>query len=175
MTQMPPASPLAALPVGFPIDVDLLLPDLVRPAATGSGGGREVLVVDDSPIARVFLARRLTLFGYRVHLAANGEQGLAVVEQHPGIGLAFVDLGLGPAPAMDGLRVCQVIRQRERTLGRRTAVVLVSGNRSETVRVRASLAGGDAFLTKPLLEPDFLAVLREADPLFATQAATTPA
>ena len=171
------------MPARPPARVDVLLTDLGGPinAATriaptlpqAGGAGRVVLVVDDSVIARRFLALRLQRFGYRVQLASTGEEALAGIEQQT-FSIAFVDITLGPphADGIDGLRVCQAIKQRRRPEadavigGTGTAVVIVTGQTSATARVQGSLAGCDAFLTKPLMEPEFIAALRLVDPLF---------
>ena len=184
------AAPGAAA-AGLSVSVDVLLTDLGEPidAATriaptvpqAGGAGRVVLVVDDSAIARRFLARRLERFGYRVQLAGSGEQALVLFERQT-FAIAFVDIALGPphGGGIDGLRVCQVIKQRREPGstgstggidGSRTAVVIVTGEASATVRVQGSLAGCDAFLTKPLMEPEFIAALRLVDPLFQWAAA----
>ena len=165
------------------MNVDVLLADLggpidaatrIAPALPRAGGaGRAVLVVDDSAIARRFLARRLERFGYRVQLASSGEEALAWFERQT-FAIAFVDITLGASQAdgIDGLRVCQAVKQRgppdgiDGNQGGGTAVVIVTGQTSATTRVQGSLAGCDAFLTKPLLEPEFIAALRLVDPLF---------
>ena len=170
-------------PASPAMNVDVLLTDLGGPidAATRiaptlpqtGGAGRLVLVVDDSAIARRFLARRLERYGYRVQLAADGEAALAWFERQTFV-IAFVDITLGPAQVggIDGLRVCQAIKQRgqpdgiDGKQGGGTAVVIVTGQTSATVRVRGSLAGCDAYLTKPLMEAEFIAALHLVDPLF---------
>ena len=45
------------------------------------GAGRDVLVADDSAVARKFLMRRLQRLGYRVHLAQSGEQAIEMLGQ----------------------------------------------------------------------------------------------
>lgn len=135
------------------------------PPSTEPGGGRPVLVVEDSAIARKFLAQRLARFGYRVVLACTGEEALAAFELQP-FTIVFADITLGPANAIDGLRVCQSIKRHARSADHHTSVVIVTGHSSATARVRGSLAGCDAFLTKPLMEPEFIAALRQVDPLF---------
>ena len=165
------------------MNVDVLLADLGEPidAATriapalpqAGGAGRVVLVVDDSAIARRFLARRLERYGYRVQLASSGEEALAWFERRT-FAIAFVDITLGASQAdgIDGLRVCQTVKQRRQpdgidgNQGGGTAVVIVTGQTSATTRVQASLAGCDAFLTKPLMEAEFIAALHLVDPLF---------
>ena len=175
--------PIAGLqPV--PSSVDLLLHDISLPNAghpadndapsAGHGGGRAVLVVDDSAIARKFLDARLQRLGYMVQTAASGEHAIELAaRQH--FSIVFLDLGLAPGgtagPQLDGLQVCQQIRQRAQQWGEvAPAVVFVTGNASPAERVRGSLVGCDGYLTKPLLEAEFIEVLGTVDPLFRQQA-----
>ena len=51
-------------------------------------------------------------------------------------------------------------------------VVVVTGQTSSTHRVRASLAGCNGFLTKPLIEADFIDTLCKVDPLFRSEQPT---
>ena len=174
----------ANLSANLPAGVDLLLQDIgetlgaTAPFALGvpsaGGGGRAVLVVDDSAIARRFLAQRLERLGYRVHLADSGERALALVERQT-FALAFVDITLTPQHlnGIDGLEVCQAIKEACEPDGAGTAVVLVTGQSSATARVQGALAGCDAFLTKPLMAPEFIAALHHVDPLFQWEPMTT--
>ena len=137
-----------------------------------SGGGRDVLVVDDSGIARRFLKQRLEHLGYRVQQANDGESALEMLTHHV-FALVFVDMVLGPPNSVDGLQVCHFAKQRPAFGARSTpAVVVVTGQSGSTHRVRASLAGCDGFLTKPLLEAEFVDTLDKVDPLFRTEQPT---
>lgn len=130
--------------------------------------GRDVLVVDDSAIARKFLTMRLQRFGYQVQVAENGDEAIERVSRHP-FALAFVDVVLGPPGSTDGLRVCQYIKQRAaKGEGPPTLVILVTGLGGPSDRVRGSLAGCDAYLVKPLHEEGFVAALQAVDPAFRT-------
>ena len=180
----PGAAAIAAMDLSRLDDdvVDLLLPEadeafqsaaLAASPATAAvpawrgGSAREVLVVEDSAIARKFLQLRLQRLGYRVQTAATGEDALDLLEHH-WFPIVFVDVVLAPPGAgIDGLRVCQHIKQRAaQPGGKPTAVVLVTGLTGSSDRVRGSLAGCDAYLTKPLLEGAFIAALRQIDPAF---------
>ncbi len=135
------------------------------------GGGREVLVVDDSAIARAFLAQRLTAYRYQVHLANDGEQALAMCAEQA-FDIVFVDVTLGGENSVDGLRVCQRLKRHPRLPGSASpAVVVVTGDASASTRVRGALAGCDSYLVKPLLEAEFLAALRTVDARFEWQSA----
>ena len=159
--------------------VDLLLHDISPPHVGGYGGGRMVLVVDDSPIARKFLDARLQRLGYVVQTAASGERAIELAaRQH--FSIVFLDIGLAPADTggsrldglqLDGLQVCQRIRQGAQQCGQAApAVVFVTGSASPAERVRGSLVGCDGYLTKPLLEAEFIEVLATVDPQFRQQA-----
>ena len=155
-----------------PNTVDLLLHDIAPPA--GHGGGRAVLVVDDSAIARKFLDARLQRLGYAVHTAASGEHAIELAA-HQRFSIVFLDVGLATADTagsqLDGLQVCQRIRQQAQQYGEAPpAVVFVTGSASPAERVRGSLVGCDGYLTKPLLEAEFIDALRTVDPLFRQQA-----
>jgi CheY-like chemotaxis protein len=128
-----------------------------------------VLVVEDSAIARKFLARRLQMLGYRVHTAASGEEALLKFELGH-FTVVFLDVMLGPPGSIDGWHLCQTLRQRgSPDPVHRSAVVMVTSLAGPTDRVRGSLAGCDAYLTKPLIESDFIAALRRVDPAFHFQ------
>ncbi len=130
------------------------------------GGGREVLLVEDSPIARQFLKQRLQHLGYRVIDCASGEAALDLLSRRT-FEMVFLDVVLGPPGSLDGLQLCQRLKQRgAQRAGLRTVVVMVTGLDGATDRVRGSLAGCDAYLTKPLHETEFIATLLQVDPQF---------
>lgn len=136
------------------------------PPRPRGGGGREVLLVEDSPIARHFLKQRLQHLGYRVLDCASGEAALEILSRRT-FGLVFLDIVLGPPGSVDGLQLCQRLKQRgAKGGGLRTVVVVVTGLDGATDRVRGSLAGCDAYLTKPLHEGEFIATLLQVDPAF---------
>ncbi|MEP7099988.1 MAG: response regulator, partial [Burkholderiales bacterium] len=146
-----------APPFDLHAEVDVLLDDLELPAPASfaerglqRGGGRAVLVVDSSAIARKFLMQRLEGLGYHAHGADSGEQALAMIEREA-FAIVFLEFVLGPAHSVDGLGLCQAIKQKtDHPRGLVPAVVMVTGRAGSSDRVRGSLAGCDAYLTKPL-------------------------
>jgi CheY-like chemotaxis protein len=134
----------------------------------GDASGPDVLVAEDSAVARRFLQLRLQQFGYRVHLAANGDEALALLAQQ-GFAMVFLDVLLGPPGSLDGLAICQQLKQDRRPGITAPKVVLVTGLGSSTDRVRGSLAGCDAYLAKPLSAEQLLHTLRTLDPGFAAR------
>lgn len=169
---------LPELPESPPIDLLLDIdpsfagasnqPPAVELLMHGHGGhAQEVLVVDDSAIARRFLAQRLQTLGYRVRLAATAEEATELLARHR-FAIVFLDVLLGPPGSVDGFQICQSLKQRHTAEGTQAdaAVVLVTSLKGSSDRVRGSLAGCNAYLTKPLMEADFIAALQQVDPVF---------
>ena len=140
----------AASPVAAPGNV----------AATGP----DVLVVEDSAIARRFLQLRLQRLGYAVYLASDADEAVAWLQSRA-FALVFLDVALGPADGLDGLNLCHMVKHDPAFAVTRAAkVVIVSGLSGSTDRVRGSLAGCDAYLTKPVNEAEFQRTVQTLDP-----------
>ena len=121
------------------------------------------------------LPQRLQHLGYRVIECASGEAALELLSRRT-FEMVFLDVVLGPPGSIDGLQLCQRLKQRgAQRAGLRTVVVMVTGLDGATDRVRGSLAGCDAYLTKPLHESEFIATLLQVDPAFEWQADTATA
>ncbi len=138
-------------------------PNRARSAEPAGGGGRPVLVVDDSRVARSFLAQRLAALGYRVSVAASADEALERAAAST-FAIVFLDLKLGDHDPLGGLQVCRALKEAPRA----PAVVITTASGSSADRVRGSLAGCDAYLVKPLLPADFTAALAQVDPRFAS-------
>jgi CheY-like chemotaxis protein len=118
-----------------------------------------ILVVDDSNFSRVAIQEALGKVGFAVDTAINGEDGLRMATAK-GYDVALVDF------EMPGIKGPEVIR-RMRSLGANTPQLLIMlTSRTGTVdRLRAKIAGCDAYLTKPTKMSEFVSVLTQ----FATQ------
>jgi CheY-like chemotaxis protein len=136
----------------------------VLDAPPPGSAGPDVLVAEDSGIARRFLQMRLQRLGYNVHLASDAETVMTALRRQR-FAMVFLDVVLGPPGSIDGFKICQQIKQHPRLAGEHAPkVVIVTGLTGEVDRVRGSLAGCDAYLTKPLLEPEFMHALQSLDP-----------
>jgi putative two-component system response regulator len=134
----------------------------------------KVLVVDDTPANIKLLSDLLSLKGYAVCTAVNGEQALAQVEkERPDLVLLDVMM-----PGMSGVDVCRELKAR--SLTRLTPVVLVTASHDREYRLSGLEAGADEFLTKPIDLPEFrtrvrslLRVKRLTDDLESTETIMT--
>ncbi|MCW5661224.1 MAG: response regulator [Burkholderiaceae bacterium] len=127
------------------------------PAAPAKEIRCDALLVDDSEIALRFLEIKLGELGLRSRTATDSDKALEQLRAHD-FKYVFLDVELGRLSRMDGLALCRHIKRMSRT-GRPPVVAMVSAHATQTDRVRGSLAGCDAYLGKPLVADELLAVV----------------
>jgi two-component system, OmpR family, response regulator MprA len=119
-----------------------------------------VLVVDDDRAVREALRRALTLGGYEVQVADDGEQALeSVVRSLPEA--VVLDIGL---PGIDGLELCRQVRR----LGNRVPILMLTARDAVSDRIDGLDVGADDYMVKPFdvdeLKARLRALLRRASP-----------
>lgn len=114
--------------------------------------GKRILVVDDElPIQRI-LRRNLSVSGYDVLVADDGEQAMEMVRVHQP-DLILLDLCL--PGKIDGLEVCRQVR-----LSMKTPIIVLSALTEEKQKVEALDLGADDYLTKPFSNDELQARVR---------------
>lgn len=122
---------------------------------TDGASGPLVLVVDDYQDAREMYAECLDQSGFRVAQAQSGDEAVAkAIALHPA--LIVMDLAL---PGMDGWSATRAIKTDARTSG--IPVVALSGHARSDASAAAREAGCDAFLIKPCLPDEVVAIVRQ--------------
>jgi putative two-component system response regulator len=102
-----------------------------------------ILVVDDELAITTVLARILINKGYRVKTASTGRDALSIARKDlPDLILLDVRL-----PDIDGLTVCRLLKEDERTTF--IPIMMVTAIDEKDVRERALEAGADDFVQKP--------------------------
>ena len=105
----------------------------------------KVLIVEDNPINRDVLGRRLEKRGYSVRFAEDGPSGIEAAERiMPD--LILMDIGLGEL--MDGWEATRRIKARESTAG--IPIIALTASAFETDRRNSLAAGCCDFDTKPV-------------------------
>lgn len=129
-------------------------PAIVATAATDHRHPSPVaLLVDDSEIALRFLQARLARFGISCHCAKDSTSALDLLTQlEPD--MVFLDMELGPTSPLDGLALTRLIRTEWATRVPPLPVFMVTAHHGQLDRVRATLAGCDALLPKPLADAE---------------------
>src|SRR5437588_8464435 len=112
---------------------------------------KHILVVDDEPSIQNFIRRNLELRAFKVWLANNGLEALALFEQ-TNFALIILDIMM---PGMDGLTVCRRIRQHSTV-----PVIILTALGEEADKIAALDQGADDYLTKPFSVGELLARVR---------------
>lgn len=121
----------------------------------GSVGARPViLVVDDYTDARELYQQFLELEGYDVHVAADGQEAVALAHEIAP-DLVLMDLSM---PVLDGVSATQALRRADAT--RHIPVVALSGHVLPRHSAAARQAGCDTVLPKPILPTELASKIR---------------
>jgi twitching motility two-component system response regulator PilG len=112
----------------------------------------QVLVVDDSLPVRKFMELKLAPYSFGVDFADSGERAIGLVAERK-YACVFLDVML---PGVDGYQVCKAIKKQR---GTATAVVMLTGKTSSFDKIRGTMAGCDAYMTKPVDEEKLLEVI----------------
>ncbi|MBI38112.1 MAG: regulator [Leptospiraceae bacterium] len=108
-----------------------------------SNQATEILIIDDDPSIRELVSRFLEKEGFTALDASTGEEGIALsIRRRPAIILC--DYGL---PGIDGLEVCEALRDRQDLESSYFILLTASGDMDS--KVAAFDRGVDDFITKP--------------------------
>ena len=120
-----------------------------------------VLVVEDSRDISELVRHYLERAGHAVHTIGSGSEAIGHVRATPP-DLVILDLML---PGMDGLLVCQALRQYPGTAG--VPILMLTARGEEADRVKGLELGADDYVTKPFSPKELVArvgaLLRRVD------------
>ncbi len=151
---MSPSTSLAFAPPG------VTLPSRFAAAAMSAAPATQdpkqtVLIVDDSDVALKFMQSRMRVFGYTAQLARSGEEALALIAQKD-FQFVFLDVMMA---GLDGYQTCRAIKQNRSKQASVPVVVMLTSRGGTIDKIRGSMSGCDAYLTKPLNEQQLGLVL----------------
>lgn len=119
---------------------------------------KRALVIDDDPMVRSVVRRALESDGYGVVEAADGKEGLAVLDAEP-VDVVLTDILM---PGMDGIELLPEIRR----VAPRVPVIAMSGGGAfpaGTVLGPATALGATGVLMKPFSIDELRAQLAEVE------------
>ena len=132
--------------------------NVVARSASSAEVGR-VLLVDDSDIALKYMQNRLRHFGYECDMVRSGEEALARVASH-NYHFVFLDVMMA---GLDGYQTCKAIKNNKARRGPAPVVVMLTSRGGTIDKIRGSMAGCDAYLTKPINDKKLAGVLAKFD------------
>jgi len=121
-----------------------------------------ILLIDDEPLIRLSMTDALKAVGYEVQAAANGHEGLTLMN-HAVFDIVITDLRL---PGADGLELLQVCKQRSP----RTEVIMITAHGSVETAVEAMKRGAYDFITKPFSMDELLLIVERLSKVLALRA-----
>ena len=131
-----------------PLDGRLPAPATQCSGAAGSRGAGLVLIADDTFDTRELYGLYLTLCGFAVQTATDGEAAVQIaLESRPDV--IVLDFSM---PRVDGITATKRIKEHPRT--RHIPVIVVTGFPHQAAQRGALEAGADVFLGKPCLPED---------------------
>jgi two-component system phosphate regulon response regulator PhoB len=113
-----------------------------------------LLVVEDEDALSALLHYNLDKEGYRVSVAADGEEALMVIDEHAP-DLIVLDWML---PKVSGVEVCRRLRARSET--RNLPIIMLTARGEETDRIRGLDTGADDYVVKPFSMSELAARIR---------------
>jgi two-component system cell cycle response regulator DivK len=105
---------------------------------------KTILIAEDNPASREFLMELLSVQGYGVVVAEDGESALKKVRESPP-DLVLLDIQM---PGMDGYEVLRRLRADSATAGLR--IVACTAYAMSGDEEKALAAGFDGYITKPI-------------------------
>jgi CheY-like chemotaxis protein len=117
--------------------------------------GAHVLVVDDDPDARYFIASTLRASGAEVTPAESAHEAFYLFQrERPDLLVSDIDM-----PGEDGCSLVRSVRRLSPEAGGLTPAVALTALARPEDRTRALLAGFTMYLTKPTTAGEFVTVL----------------
>jgi DNA-binding response OmpR family regulator len=113
------------------------------PATSEETRVQSVVIVEDDEDIADSLKYNLEREGFRVRVAATGEEALDVITDRPP-SLILLDLNL---PQMSGLEICRRLRSEASTS--RTPILMLTARAEESDKVLGLNLGADDYITKP--------------------------
>ncbi|MDQ2778665.1 MAG: ATP-binding protein [Pseudomonadota bacterium] len=125
-------------------------------AAKAAPRALQVLVAEDHPVNRQYMAALLESMGHQAHFSANGQEALQAALGHR-FDVVLMDLHM---PVLDGIGATRAIRALPDPAISTLPIVALTADAFEETRERCLVAGMNDFLTKPVSPRDLSTSLR---------------
>ena len=116
---------------------------------------RKILIIEDQKSIVELLKLNLTIKGYDVIIARDGEAGIKKsFDKHPD--LIILDIKL---PKLDGLQVCQQLKNNIQT--KHIPIIFLSAFTQKAVVEKGEEIGGDYFVSKPFDAAELIKIIKK--------------
>ena len=125
--------------------------------AAAFGSPLRVLVAEDHPVNRQYMAALLANLGHQAHFAANGQEALEAARSKA-FDLVLMDLHM---PLLDGVAATRAIRALPNAQRSTVPIVAMTADAFAETHDRCLVAGMNDFLTKPVSPQKLATLLRQ--------------
>jgi PAS domain S-box-containing protein len=119
-----------------------------------AGGTETILVAEDEIIVREYLKSLLERAGYRVVVAGDGEEAVAMFEEHDDISLVLSDVVM---PKKNGVEIHKEMKKRKPGI----KMIFISGYSADAIRKMGNIEEGVEYIAKPFDKSRILSKIRE--------------
>jgi two-component system chemotaxis response regulator CheY len=118
----------------------------------------KILSVDDSKATRQYIKRAIDVLGFEFIEAADGKEGLAILEKEEGnIDLILLDWKM---PVMDGMEMLEILKSSDLFKG--IPVTFVSTEQERQKDSEAVSKGAKNYLIKPFSQEDLIGKIMDS-------------
>ncbi|MCU0927150.1 MAG: hypothetical protein MUF44_14375 [Hydrogenophaga sp.] len=117
----------------------------------------DMLLVAESLVEGRILHKRFKRYGLNIDWSREASQALAMIKAHP-YRLVAIDRLKGEP---DAYQICRSAKQRKLPNGKPPVVVMFAPSAGSMDRIKAGLAGSDAYLSRSVAEAEFYKVLAQ--------------
>lgn len=114
----------------------------------------KILVIDDERPTLKMLKLFLDVYGYETFTAENGDEGLAIFDEHR-MPIVMTDIKM---PGMDGLEVLKRIKE----IAPKTEVIIMTGHGDMDLAIEALGLDATDFINKPIGQSNLYSALKRA-------------
>lgn len=115
----------------------------------------KILIVDDEHINRRVLENHLSVAGYAISEAINGQEALELLENGAAFDLVLLDVMM---PGLSGYEVCKKIRKKH--MASELPIVLLTAKNRVSDLVTGFSVGANDYLTKPFSKNELLSRIK---------------
>ena len=116
-----------------------------------------MLLVSESLVEGRILHKRFKKYGLNIDWSREGKQALVMLKAHPYRLVAIDRLNGEP----DAYQVCRSAKQCKLPNGQPPVVIMFAPSAGSMDRIKAGLAGGDAYLSRSVAEAEFYKLLAQ--------------
>jgi CheY-like chemotaxis protein len=134
------------------VDTSAAREESKKPTAI-AGGTEKILVAEDEIIVREYLKNLLERAGYRVVVAGDGEEAVAMFEEHDDISLVLSDVVM---PKKNGVEILKEIKKRKPAI----KMIFISGYSADVIRKMGNIEDTVEYIAKPFDKNRILSKIR---------------